>query len=29
MIVISDTTPLISLMKINHLDLLRESFGEV
>lgn len=29
MIVISDTTPLISLMKIGHLDLLKIYFGEV
>ena len=29
MIVVSDTTPLISLMKINRLDLLRELFSEV
>ena len=29
MIVISDTTPLISLMKIGHLDLLKTYFGEI
>ena len=29
MIVVSDTTPLISLLKINHLDLLERLFGEV
>ena len=29
MIVISDTTPIISLLKINRLDLLEKSFGEV
>lgn len=29
MIVVSDTTPLISLLKINHLDLLEILFGEV
>lgn len=29
MIVIADTTPLISLMKIGHLDLLYQLFGEV
>ena len=29
MIVIADTTPLISLMKIGHLDLLHRLFGEV
>ena len=29
MIVVSDTTPLISLLKINRLDLLQELFGEV
>ena len=29
MIVVSDTTPLISLMKIRHLDLLEKYFGEV
>ena len=29
MIVISDTTPIISLLKINHLDLLEKLFGEV
>jgi len=29
MIVISDTTPIISLLKINHLDLLQELFGEI
>lgn len=29
MIVVSDTTPLISLMKIGHLDLLKIYFGEV
>ena len=29
MIVVSDTTPLISLLKINRLDLLKELFGEV
>ena len=29
MIVISDTTPIISLLKINHLDLLERLFGEV
>ena len=29
MIVISDTTPMISLLKINRLDLLEKSFGEV
>lgn len=28
MIVVSDTTPLISLMKIGHLDLLEKYFGE-
>lgn len=29
MIVISDTTPIISLLKINHLELLHHLFGEV
>lgn len=29
MIVVSDTTPLISLLKINHLDLLERLFGKV
>ena len=29
MIVISDTTPIISLLKINHLDLLEKLFGFV
>ena len=29
MIVVSDTTPLISLMKIDHLDLIHQLFGEV
>lgn len=29
MIVISDTTPIISLLKINRLDLLEKSFGEI
>ena len=29
MIVISDTTPLISLMKIGHLDLVHQLFGEI
>lgn len=29
MIIISDTTPIISLLKINRLDLLKQSFGEV
>ena len=29
MIVISDTTPIISLLKIKHLDLLEKLFGEV
>ena len=29
MIVISDTTPLISFLKINHLDLLEKLFGKV
>lgn len=29
MIVVSDTTPVISLLKINRLDLLEKSFGEV
>ena len=29
MIVVSDTTPLISLMKIGHLDLLEKYFGEI
>ena len=29
MIVISDTTPIISLLKINHLDLLEKLFGSV
>lgn len=29
MIVIADTTPIISLMKIGHLDLLQRYFGEV
>lgn len=29
MIVISDTTPLISLIKINHLELIEELFGEI
>lgn len=29
MIVISDTTPLITLMKIGHLDLLKKIFGEI
>ncbi len=28
MIVIADTTPLISLMKIGHLDLINQLFGE-
>ncbi len=29
MIVIADTTPLISLMKIGHLDLINQLFGEI
>ena len=29
MIVISDTTPLISLLKINRIDLLKKLFGDV
>lgn len=29
MIVVSDTTPLISLMKVGHLELLKMYFGEV
>ena len=29
MIVVSDTTPLISLLKIGRLDLLQKLFGEV
>lgn len=29
MIVVSDTTPLISLLKINKLDLLEKLFGKV
>lgn len=29
MIVVADTTPLISLMKIGHLDLINQLFGEV
>ncbi len=29
MIVVSDTTPLISLLKINKIDLLERLFGEV
>ena len=29
MIVVSDTTPLISLMKIGHLDLIHHLFGEI
>lgn len=29
MLVVSDTTPLISLLKINQIDLLRRLFGEV
>lgn len=29
MIIVADTTPLISLMKIGHLDLLTELFGSV
>ena len=29
MIVIADTTPLISLMKIGHLDLIYKLFGEI
>lgn len=29
MIVIADTTPIISLLKINRLDLLEKAFGEV
>lgn len=29
MIVISDTTPLITLMKIGHLNLLNKLFGEI
>ena len=29
MIVVSDTTPLISLLKVGHLDLLDKYFGEV
>jgi hypothetical protein len=29
MIVVSDTTPLISLLKINHLELLKELYGTV
>ena len=29
MIVVSDTTPLISLLKINRINLLKKLFGEV
>lgn len=29
MIVVSDTTPLISLMKIGRLDLVKQLFGEI
>ena len=29
MIVVSDTTPLISLLKIDHIDLLEKLFGQV
>lgn len=29
MTIVSDTTPIISLIKINHLDLLKKLFGEV
>ncbi len=29
MIVVSDTTPLITLMKIGHLDLLEKTFGKI
>ena len=29
MIVVSDTTPLISLLKINRIDLLEKLFGQV
>jgi predicted nucleic acid-binding protein len=29
MIVVSDTTPLITLLKVQHLDLLKIYFGEV
>ena len=29
MIIVSDTTPIISFLKINRLDLLEKSFGEV
>lgn len=29
MIVISDTTPLISLMKAGHLELVKQLFGEI
>ena len=29
MIVVSDTTPLISLLKINRIDLLEKLFGDV
>ena len=29
MIVVSDTTPLISLLKIDHIDLLQKLFGQV
>ncbi len=29
MIVVSDTTPLITLIKIGHLELLEKTFGEV
>ena len=29
MIVVSDTTPLITLLKVKHLDLLQAYFGEV
>ena len=29
MTIISDTTPIISLIKINHLDLLQKLFGEM
>lgn len=29
MIVVSDTTPIISLIKINRLDILKRMFGEV